>query len=123
MVNTLINKNSKLLSISTNKQVQSILTHLYIVKLYPYIEVSLQKRNKRDYPHKSYYKYIEPGTILYIAKQKLCSNNYNGQTYKYCIHDIFLTEEDAKEYINNYKCRKNIWIESSVIIETILQPK
>ena len=61
------------------------------------------------------------GTTLYVAAQKHCNAKwYNNGVNKSWIYDVFLTKDDSENWIKNYKCGEDKWIESSEIIETQL---
>lgn len=102
------------------KRVKRALTHLYI-KEHP-LSVSLTRENKSDFPNNTYTHVITPGTILYVSAQKYCNNKWynSGRVSKHWIYKVFLTKEACEDWIKNYTCGEDKWIESSKIIETTL---
>ena len=109
---------------STKKSniIKNTQTKLYITKKNPLI-VSLTPINKCDIPNKIYECHIPYGTILYVSKQKHCNQKWynNGKITKIWLYNVFLTEKEANDWINNYKCGEDKWIESSKIIQITLQ--
>ena len=104
------------------KRVKHSWTHLYIVRTHP-LTVSLTPKKKNDYPNKSYPYVILPGTPLYVTAQRHCNAKWynNGKVSKRWIYNVFLTKDASGDWIKNYKCGEDKWIESSKIIETTLQ--
>ena len=124
MVKTRSGKRTELTIPATPKKKKPKLawSHLYITKVRP-LTISRTPKNKYDKPNKSYPYDIAVGTTLYVAAQRHCNGKWynNGIVKKSWIYDVFLSKDDSEDHIKNYRCGEDKWIESSKIIETILQ--
>lgn len=91
--------------------------YIYIIITKP-INFSLSPK-KNDILYVSYPFVISPGTILYVASQKYCNSRlyHNGKVIKSLIYYIFLTKDESKNFIKNYRCGEDKWIKESKIIE------
>jgi hypothetical protein len=105
-----------------SKKMRRTWTHLYIDNKSP-TNISTKRKDKYDIPNNSYPFIIVPGTKIYLAcVERHSAKWYNlGGITKYWINNVFLTKDEAEDWINNYQCGEDKWIEQSKIIETTLQ--
>jgi hypothetical protein len=125
MVKTRSGKITRIYTSVPNKKTNKVKckrTRIYITKTKP-ITVSLTPRNKNDIPYNSYPFVISPGKILYVVAQKYCNAKWyhDGKVIKSWIYDVFLTKDESNNFIKNYRCGEDKWIEESKIIEIALQ--